>query len=118
MNQKGLSFFYRGVIFFILAGIAVEALPASPVKNIANILLFIAAGVFIFLVVFRVRGFFSAPIVDKPLPLELYSDNWYHLARFADIGCVLLALMTAAILLFVPPPKQCQNWHLPDGPST
>jgi hypothetical protein len=125
MNQKQLPFFYRGVLFFLLAGLAVTALSssnepwASSIKNVAGVLLFIAMGAFIIFVVFRnFAQVLNAPIPDEPLPPSLHADKWYSRCRLAVVGCVLLSVILLAVLLFVTPPKQCPGWHLPDQRAT
>jgi hypothetical protein len=125
MNQRELSFFYRGVGFFILGGIAVTVLSsidqhqhpwAYYVREIAVACLFIAGAAFIVFMTFRRQS--NKPARTQPLPPSLYSDSWHKIARFAVVACVLLSVVTAAILLFVAPPKQCPNWYLPDRAST
>ena len=125
MNEKPSSFFYRGVLLFILAGMAVAALSssnqawASSIGNIAGVLLFVAMGAFIvFVALGNFARFLDAPVPDEPLPPSLHAARWYRICRLAVACCVLLSVILVAVLLLVDPPRQCPGWHLPDRRST
>ena len=114
MNPEDRALFFRGIAVMIFGGILVSAFPST----VSEIFLFVVSGAFIVYLTIRLnRNRRNVPALDKPLPKMLYSDDWYREARWAVVGCVFLAILMAAILLFVPPPIQCPNWRLPDKGS-
>lgn len=125
MNQKELSFFYRGVLLLIVGGLLLLPLSsinqqwARYVETIGGVILFLGGAGFTTFVTFRgfIR-FIDAPIPDEPISPALYMDRWIYIARLAIAASVLLAVIFVATLLFVQAPRQCPNWHLPDRQSS
>jgi hypothetical protein len=121
MKQKELLSFYRGLLL-LLAGAGTVSLLSSvdqpwakAAAAIGSSALFLAGAAFIVFVTFRqFRQFVNAPTRDEPLPSSLYLDYWYRLARLAVTASVVQGAILVAVLLFVEPPQQCPNWHLPD----
>ncbi|HEX3116673.1 MAG TPA: hypothetical protein VHQ48_14425 [Bradyrhizobium sp.] len=125
MNQRELSFFYRGILLLILGGFAIRLLSSIEQPwayysgNIAVVFLFVAGAAFtIFVSVRQFRQFLNAPLPDEPLPEGLYLDRWHRAAGIAVLASVLLSAVLVAVLLFVEPPRQCPNWHYADRRST
>jgi hypothetical protein len=121
MNQEQLSSFYRGCLLLLVGAGTVALLSsveqpwAKLAAAIGGVVLFFAGAAFIILVTFRqFRQFLNAPVRDQPLPSSLYLEPWHRLAQLAVAASVVLAVILVAVLLFVEPPKQCPNWHLPD----
>ena len=137
MNQKERSFFYRGVLFFILAGIAYTVLASADpqqypwayyLKNFIAVCEAIGIPALIIFVLFRQYRRSSQSNPDKSAreireaeelrKLHLTSDSWFKMARSAVVIAVVLAVATLAVLLLVRPPNQCPQWHLPDRAHT
>jgi len=144
MNPKERSVFYRGVLFFIitvfvltqLSSVDQQQYPWVSVVNIfAEVCLFLAGVVFVLFVISRqFKQSTNAPASSQqtqPAPsqqtqpassqrsrFDFSSDSWFNMARLAVLASVILAVATVAILVFVPPPGLCPNWHLPDRAST
>lgn len=125
MKQKELLSFYRGLLLLLAGAGAISLLSsldqpwAKAAAVIGFIALFLAGAAFIIFVTLRqFRQFVNAPIRDEPLPSSLSLDHWHRLARPAVTASAVLGAIFVAVLLFVEPPKQCPNWHLPDKRST
>ena len=125
MNQRELTFLYRGIVALLVGGTLISLLPRSdePWARYAGALggtvLFVGGAAFIIFV--TVRGFIrflEAPVPDEPVPEDLYLDRWIFLARLAIAACVLLAIVFVALLLFGAAPRRCPAWHLPDPRAT
>jgi hypothetical protein len=125
MNQKELSFFYRGILFLVIGGLLVPLLSsidqpwARYGTAIGGVVLFLGGAAFVIFVTLRgfVR-FLNAPVPDEPVPPALYLDRWIYIARLAIAASMLLAVIFVTVLLFVEAPQQCPKWHLPDRHSS
>ena len=125
MNQNELSVFYRGVLLLVVGGLSIALLSSidQPWARYAGatggVVLVLGGSAFIIFVTLRqfIR-FMNAPIGDEPLSPALYLDRWIRITRLGLAASVLLAVILVVVLLFVDPPRQCPNWHLPDRRST
>jgi hypothetical protein len=125
LNQRQLSFFYRGILL-LLAGSFLVALLSTIDQPwaryggaIGGAVLFLGGAAFIISVTLQgFIQFLNAPTPHEPVPEDLYLDRWIYIARLAIAPSVLLAAIFVTVLLFVEAPQQCPNWHLPDRHSS
>src|SRR5262249_38784512 len=124
MNQKDRSFLYRGVLFFIIAGFVLTRLSSVdqrqyPWISVVDIIFGVCLFVFVLYVVSRRATRSSdASASSRKTRFDFSSDSWFNMARLAVVASAVLAVSMAGILLLVPPPGLCPNWHLPDRAST
>jgi hypothetical protein len=123
MKQKELLSFYRALLLLLAGAGTVSLLSrvdqpwAKAAAAIGSIAVFLAVAGFVVFVTFRqFRQFVNAPAParDEPLPSSLYLAYWHRLAWLAVTASVVQGAILVAVLLFVEPPQQCPNWHLPD----